>query len=143
MSGHWLSKDEQRDTIINLKRGLNVVVRRRSNEIKCVTVKGEGLFRCYKCGNPWSSHNSSIRVNLSRACVFKLYKQQCQQCHDNWAIPHFTIDRFEVIITKAIRILENIKHGYHDNQPSLVHGNTQGPHEMEDCERCQELGRRC
>ena len=142
MSGHWLRKEEQCDAIRNLKRRNNLVVR-RSDEIKCVTAKGDGLFRCFKCGNTWSSHNSSIRVDLSRARVFRLYKQRCQQCYSQWAVPHFTIKRFEVMIMNAIRIFENIKYGYRNNRPPPVRGNAQGPHKMEDCERCQELGRHC
>ena len=145
MNQHWLRKNEQSDIIKRLKRENNVTIRRRDEGIlKYFTVKGEGLYRCFDCGNSWSSHHSSIRVDLSRSRVFKLYKQRCQHC-DYWATPHFTTDRFEEIITKAIHRYKEIKSGnmHSRNQLSGVRGRTQGPHKIEDCERCLKLGRPC
>ena len=143
MNQHWLRKDEQQEVIERLKEENGVTVKKR-NKIKSVVVKGEGIFKCYECGNLWTSHHTSIRVNLLRAYVFKRYGQKCQQCWTEcWVLPHFTGDRFEEIISQAIHLYEMRKNGYHNNRPSPVHGNTQGPHKMEDCERCQELGRRC
>ena len=145
MHQHLLTKNEQRDIIRRVMRENGVNVRRRDdNRLKIFTVKGEGLFRCCnECGNAWSSYHTSIRVDLSRARVFKRYKQKCQQCSTCWVTPRFTSDRFEEIIKKVIRMHENRKNGYRDNRPAPVHGNTQGPHEQDDCERCVELGRHC
>lgn len=146
MNQHWLRKDEQREVIRRVMTENDVTVRRRDdNWLKLFVVKGEGLFRCAKCGNSWSSHHCSIKVDLSRARVFKLYRQQCQQCPTrwpitHWPIPHFTSDRFKDMIIKVIHMYKQRKNGYRDNRPSPVHGKTQGPHEREDCERCLELG---
>ena len=142
MNRHWLTKDEQCDTIRRVMRENGVTVRRHDDDkLKYITVKGEGLFKC--CGNQWTSHHTSIKVDLSRARVFKRYTQRCQQCSTCWIFPHFTSDRFEHMIKKVIRMHENVKNGYYDSHPAPVHSNTQGPHEQDDCERCIELGRHC
>jgi len=145
MYQHWVSKDEQREIIKTIKSEKGITVRRcDEKKLKYFTVKGEGLFRCYECGNQWSSHHSTIKVDLSRMRVFKLYKQRCHCEADYWAIPHFTSDRFKELITKAIQIYEEIKYGHtNDHHHQSVNGNTQGPHKMDDCERCKELGRHC
>ena len=144
MNQHWLRKDEQREIIRRLKRENGVTVKRRDERLKLFIVKGEGLFKCCaECDNLWTSHHTSIGVDLSRARVFKRYGQRCQQCSTCWVTPRFTVDRFEEIITQAIRMYKMRRNGHRDNRPSPVRGKAQGPHKMEDCERCQELGRRC
>ena len=147
MNQHWLTKEEQSDIIRRVMRENGVIVRRRDdNRLKIFTVKGEGLFRCCDeggCGNSWTSHHTSIQVNLSNAYVFRRYMQRCQQCSTCWVLPRFTSDRFEEMMKKVIRMHENAMNGYYDNQPAPVHSNTQGPHEQNDCERCIELERHC
>ena len=146
MNQHWLRKDEQQDIIRRYKRQNGVTVKRRDEKrLKFFIVKGEGIFKCCaECGHSWTSHHTSIGVDLSRARVFKRYWQRCQKCRTCQVFPRFTVDRFEEIISLVIHLYEMRKNGYRtcNNRPTLVHGNTQ-EHKMEDCGRCQELGRRC
>ena len=143
MNQHWIRKDERQEIIQRLKRDNDVTVKKTDKNNNFI-VKGEGIFRCSsECGNSWSSHHTSVGIDLSRDRVFKRYEQRCQKCNGCWVAPCFTTDRFEKIAKRAIDVYHTRKNGNRGNRPPPVRGKTQGPHKMEDCEQCEELGRHC
>jgi len=116
--------------------------------LKYFTVKGEALFECDECDSRWSSHNTTVKVDLLRQEVSKKYTQKCKSC-DYWATPLFTRDRFERIMNKVIEKYEKrvdndgkLFTTDNDDDDGFV-GCTQAPHMEEYCERCKELGGPC
>jgi len=126
--------------------------------LKYFTVKGEALFECDECESRWSSHNTTVKVDLLRQEVSKKYTQKCKSC-DYWATPLFTRDRFERIMNKVVEKYEKRvdKNGQlftidndddddddddNDDDDEFT-GHTQAPHMEEYCERCKELGGPC
>ena len=113
-------------------------------QLKYFTVNGEGLFECEQCDSRWTSHKTTIKVNLLMQHVSKKYQQRCKECN-YWVTPHFTSDRFEDIIDK---VLDKFEERLEENEQLVdsdeeYTGNSQAPHMREYCERCLELGVPC
>ena len=69
--------------------------------LKYYTVKVKGLFTC-KCGHRWSSHKTTVKIDLLRKRVTKVYKQKCKRCRKRpWVHPSFDLVHvMETVITK-------------------------------------------
>lgn len=116
--------------------------------LKYYTVKVKGLFKC-KCGkNTWSSHKTTIKIDLYHKRLKKVYRQKCRKCKQ-WTSPSFHLeDVMKKVISKYHERQESLDSGNANGDSTLVDGNVQRgnprrPHEQSLCERCEELGRPC
>jgi len=145
---HWnntLDDNEECEIIEEMMQENDIeVYHDDEKKLKHFTVKGEGLFECEQCNSRWTSHRTTIKVNLYLQCVSKKYQQRCKEC-DDWVTPLFTSDRFEDIIDKVLdkfeeRLGETEQLVDYDEEHT---GSSQAPHMRENCERCLELGVPC
>ena len=90
---HWnntLEEDEECDIIEEMMQENDIeVYHDDEKKLKHFTVKGEGLFECEQCNSRWTSHRTTIKVNLFLQRVSKKYQQRCKEC-ENWVTPLFT-----------------------------------------------------
>ena len=118
--------------------------------LKYYTVKVKGLFTC-KCGKRWSSHKTTIKINLYRKRLTKVYRQRCKRCRKRpWVKPFIHLTNvMEKVIYKYKERKESLdrgERGHGDNtvvDSNVERGNPRAPHEESLCERCEELGRPC
>jgi len=145
---HWnntLDEDEECEIIEEMMQENDIeVYHHDEKKLKYFTVKGEGLFECEQCNSRWTSHKTTIKINLFLQRVSKKYQQRCKEC-DNWVTPLFTSDRFEDIVDKVLdKFEERLEENEHlvdsDEEYSV---SSQAPHMRENCERCLELGVPC
>jgi len=116
--------------------------------LKYYTVKVKGLFTC-KCRHKWSSHKTTIKIDLYRKRLTKVYRQKCKRCKKRpWVRPSFHLAS---VMEKVISKYHERKKLRNDNQSAdvtlvdsdVVKGNPRRPHEQSLCERCEELGGPC
>lgn len=145
---HWsntLDEDEECEIIEEMMQENDIeVYHDDEKKLKYFTVKGEGLFECEQCNSRWTSHRTTIKINLFLQLVSKKYQQRCKKC-DDWVTPLFTSDRFEDIIDQVLdkfeERLEETEQLVDSNEEYSV--SSQAPHMRENCERCLELGVPC
>ena len=118
--------------------------------LKYYTVKVKGWFTC-NCGKKWSSHKTTVKIDLYRKRLTKIYRQKCKRCRNRlWVYPFFhLINVMEKVIAKYKERKESLERGNHGGSDNTVvdsnveRGNPRAPHEQSLCERCEELGGPC
>ena len=143
-----LSNEENDDDIITrvLKKEDIIVRKDDHKKLKCYTVKVRGVFKC-TCERTWSSHKTTIKINIFLKRLTKRYRQKCKRCK-KWVSPAIKLEEvMEKVITKY-RERRGSSDGGGDGDSTLVDGNVRrgnprSPHEQSLCERCEELGRPC
>ena len=115
--------------------------------LKYYTVKVKGFFTC-KCGNRWTSHKTTIKIDLYRKRLTKVYRQKCKRCRKHpWVNPSIHLTNvMEKIIYKYKERKDRKERGDGNNTVvdcNVERGNPRAPHEESLCERCEELGRPC
>lgn len=142
---HRLSDEE---TIGRILREKDITIKEDDHKkLKYYTVKVKGKFEC-KCRRKWTSHKTTIKIDLYRKRLTKTYKQRCKRCR-KWVVPFFNLeDVIDKVIIKYCERRESADSGDAGSDSTLVDsniakGNPRRPHEQALCERCEELGRPC
>ena len=111
-------------------------------------VKGEALFKQHgQCSRTWTSAHAWATIDLKKQAVIHKYNQNCNRCECSCEA-HFTDEGLErmaewaterYLVRSGRATLDVSSLG--DALPALPHG--RGPHDVERCEMCRELGREC
>ena len=146
MCVHSISNEENDDIITKVLKEKGIVVKKDDHKkLKKYTVKVRGVYKC-KCGRTWSSHKTTIKIDIFHKHLTKVYRQRCKRCK-RWASPSFNLEEvMEKVIAKYCE--RSADDGDTNGDSTLVdsnvhRGNPRSPHEESLCERCMELGRPC
>ena len=105
------------------------------------TVRVEAQFECSKCNFRWSTHNSTIKIDLNRCCISKKYRQKCKRCRSYWALPCIRSDKLKSVVVGIMKHSWKMENAGHflpfDDGPSTP------DHSEGYCERCKELSKPC
>ena len=146
MCVHRISSEENDDIITRVLKEKGIVVKENDHKkLKYYTVKVRGVFKC-KCKRTWSSHKTTIKIDIFLKRLTKAYRQRCKRCK-RWASPSFNLEEvMEKVISKYCK--RSLNDGDVNGDSTLIdgnerRGNPRRPHEQSLCERCTELGRPC
>ena len=114
------------------------------DHIKSFTFMVEAEYNCSKCNFKWSSHTTTIEIDLMRRCILKKYRRKCKRCENYWALPRIRSDEFKNTFRDAMEYSVEAENPERLAQLTLGDKGPLTPDHIEEhCERCIQLGELC